>query len=149
MTKKSPAFGDKTRNYLTLRNWTYDHGANLWSTKDRSYINRPWLEALHIQMFFDAEQLIDRMDGVCTWKQQDPWEYGDGTHTTSCNEMHAFTDGGVADNHYKFCPYCGKRIFAILHEFPKEEEDDVCVSECRDHSELCFGCDKVRPFKES
>lgn len=46
----------------------------------------------------------------CTWAEcnDDMCEY----HETSCGEAHVFTTGNLADNNYKYCPYCGKKIKA-------------------------------------
>ena len=34
-------------------------------------------------------------------------------YETSCGKAEEFTNGDIEDNHYNFCPYCGKRIKEI------------------------------------
>jgi len=46
----------------------------------------------------------------CRWKQDDS-----GDWFTRCGEAWSFTDGGVAENRIKFCPYCGKTICAVIY----------------------------------
>jgi DNA-directed RNA polymerase subunit RPC12/RpoP len=47
-----------------------------------------------------------------TGKKFCAWEFNedDGTHETQCGQTHYFPEGGIADNRYVFCPYCGRRI---------------------------------------
>ena len=42
----------------------------------------------------------------CIWKYDDI----DNLWDTSCGEKQYFIEGDVAENKYKFCPYCGKKI---------------------------------------
>jgi len=42
---------------------------------------------------------------LCIWAED-----ADGNWETSCGEMHCFFNGGVEDNEYRHCPYCGRRI---------------------------------------
>jgi hypothetical protein len=49
---------------------------------------------------------------VCVWAQ----DYDeDSVYDTSCDNRHEFITGGVTENNYVFCPYCGKKI----KEMPK------------------------------
>lgn len=42
----------------------------------------------------------------CIWIYDDV----DDKHDTSCGEGHCFLEGGVAENKYIYCPYCGGKI---------------------------------------
>jgi hypothetical protein len=57
---------------------------------------------------------INRNEAVCDWTQN-----GDGYHKTGCNKDFLFTEDGVEENGFCFCPFCGKAIFEIKY---KEEE---------------------------
>ena len=41
----------------------------------------------------------------CLWEIDE-----DGCFETGCDEKHMFIEGGIQDNRYKFCPYCGGEI---------------------------------------
>ena len=41
----------------------------------------------------------------CEWNDDD-----EGMFETECGNAFVFTDGGPADNGFRFCPYCGKPI---------------------------------------
>ena len=60
----------------------------------------------------------------CTWFEDaddySAWE-------TSCGNMFQFTDGGPAENHAKFCMYCGKPIESKPHKADDDEEDDAAL----------------------
>lgn len=45
------------------------------------------------------------MDKQCEWTPDD-----ESTWNTACKKVFAFTDGGVADNGFEFCPFCGGAI---------------------------------------
>ena len=52
----------------------------------------------------------------CDWRkdgfhmsEHDYWE-------TGCNNMFQFNNGGPKENHFKFCPYCGKLIEEVKDE---------------------------------
>jgi uncharacterized Zn-finger protein len=49
----------------------------------------------------------DKKQGMCTWKEDE-----DGHWWTDCKHIHSFFDGGVDDNEYLYCPYCG----AVINE---------------------------------
>lgn len=41
------------------------------------------------------------------------WEIYDSDNRifmTECGELHEFIEGGIEENEYKFCPYCGGEI---------------------------------------
>lgn len=51
----------------------------------------------------------DRDSKTCEWEERKKYdEYG--VYDTSCNNTQYFSDGGIKENEYKYCPYCGKRI---------------------------------------
>lgn len=43
------------------------------------------------------------------WEDHDYWE-------TSCDNLFQFNDGGPKENHFEYCPYCGKRIDEVDDE---------------------------------
>lgn len=45
------------------------------------------------------------MSDTCEWKYDN-----DGYWHTECSNAYFFELGGPADNHYRFCPYCGMEI---------------------------------------
>jgi hypothetical protein len=55
----------------------------------------------------------------CKWVlvSETDYEYWD----TDCGESFQFNDGTPSNNHFNFCPYCGKPIEQVE---PKEELDD-------------------------
>ena len=46
----------------------------------------------------------------CEWTED-----FDGNWDTACGDKHVFFDGTPAENHHRFCPYCGKPIKAVLY----------------------------------
>jgi len=42
---------------------------------------------------------------MCRWFEDD-----DGNWHTDCDEIHVLIDGGPADNHMRFCCYCGAKL---------------------------------------
>lgn len=42
---------------------------------------------------------------TCEWKQD-----GEDSWPTACGHNFYFSDGGVADNGFEFCPFCGGHI---------------------------------------
>ena len=63
-----------------------------------------------------CRMVVERVQEKCRWKQDDT-----GDWFTRCGEGWTFTDGGVAENRIKFCPYCGKPIEAVEYKEPMEE----------------------------
>ncbi len=47
----------------------------------------------------------------CTWEYDEHYDYWE----TGCGNNHVFAAGGVKENGYKYCPYCGKEINAEYH----------------------------------
>ncbi len=41
----------------------------------------------------------------CCW-----WQDEDGVWDTACDNRHEFIEDGPKENHYHFCPYCGKPL---------------------------------------
>lgn len=48
---------------------------------------------------------------TCVWK----WEY-DGFYYLSCGNAFQFTEDGIRENSFKFCPYCGKLIEEVVED---------------------------------
>ena len=44
----------------------------------------------------------------CVWTDENDG-YFDG-YKTACGQIQYFDNGGISDNKYKFCPYCGGKI---------------------------------------
>ncbi len=62
-----------------------------------------------------------QQDKVCQW-QHNSSEYGD-YYDTASGQAFAFEVEGPIENHYKFCPSCGK-VLEILEPEVEEEEAD-------------------------
>ena len=77
-------------------------------------IKLPFLYSSDLLAFCRA--VVERVQEKCRWKQDDT-----GDWFTRCGEGWTFTDGGVAENRIKFCPYCGKPIEAVEYKEPMEE----------------------------
>jgi rRNA maturation endonuclease Nob1 len=45
----------------------------------------------------------------CPWSR-DSYDYHD--YLTGCGHAFTFNDGGPKENDFKFCPYCGDRIWS-------------------------------------
>ena len=52
---------------------------------------------------------------LCTWRVND-----DGCYESSCKQAFEFTCDGPKENHFAYCPYCGKRIKDAASEARKE-----------------------------
>lgn len=59
----------------------------------------------------ESQQEISQQDTThkCQWRIDDDWQE-DTVHKTTCGHSHLFTAGDIADNEYKYCPYCGLAI---------------------------------------
>ena len=49
---------------------------------------------------------------ACGWKEND-----DGQYETMCGHSWEFISAGPAENKATFCPYCGKAIRVLAHQF--------------------------------
>ena len=67
------------------------------------------------------EAELEKRDGFCEWKLND-YFHEDDYYDTSCGETGCFMEGGIKDNNYKYCPYCGKEIKEITPDPPQEDE---------------------------
>lgn len=45
---------------------------------------------------------------LCEWALN-----GDGDYDTGCKNRFQFIDAGPTENHFQFCPYCGKEIESL------------------------------------
>lgn len=78
-------------------------------TMDRTDLNpQQWLthaqeEAMDLAVYL--EKLI-RLNGVCKWGPT--WE--GGQYPTGCDNVFEFTNDGIKENDFEFCPYCGRKI---------------------------------------
>ena len=52
----------------------------------------------------------------CIWTQDD-----DGVWHTACGQAHVFDTAGPAENHHRYCPYCGKPL--VEKPAASDEED--------------------------
>lgn len=51
---------------------------------------------------------IEQVTFPCVWTDESTeWE---SWYSTACGEGFYFEDGGISENKFKFCPYCGFRI---------------------------------------
>ena len=55
-----------------------------------------------------ARKRVNEMK-TCKWHKPHP-EYEDVYYETSCKHSFMFNDGGVEDNGFDYCPYCGEEI---------------------------------------
>lgn len=53
----------------------------------------------------EIKKLSSNMMKACVWEPE-----SEDTHLTGCDKNFTFTDGGVADNGFEFCPFCGGHI---------------------------------------
>ena len=59
-------------------------------------------------------------DNICQWKLTYDEISEEEYYETSCGQSEIFSEGDIEDNHYKFCPYCGKRIREMKYERNKD-----------------------------
>jgi len=50
----------------------------------------------------------------CVWEQETDFDDGEGTFETSCDNAFVFNEGGIYENDFKFCPYCGGAIMVTV-----------------------------------
>ena len=71
-------------------------------------------EAPTVRMLeYEAEQALAELKELtqeksCVWTDENDG-YFDG-YKTACGQIQYFGGGGISDNKYKFCPYCGGKI---------------------------------------
>ncbi len=51
---------------------------------------------------------------TCKWKNQEEMDGIDSHYSTECGTFQWFEGGGIVENHYVFCPYCGRVIVGGL-----------------------------------
>lgn len=56
---------------------------------------------------------------TCNWSHHDN-DNMPGTFDTGCKQLFSFTEEGINENRFVFCPYCGGKIHAV----PLSEPDD-------------------------
>jgi hypothetical protein len=74
--------------------------------------------------------LSSGLTAFCEWREQDPWGAMPGTHESACGEAWAFTEGGPAENNFRFCHGCGKPVTVIPFPAPAPTP-----AKCRNQSE--------------
>lgn len=52
------------------------------------------------------------MTQTCSWSPYDDFDMP-GTFDTSCGNIFSFTEEGIKENNFKFCPYCGGEIIEV------------------------------------
>lgn len=45
--------------------------------------------------------------------------------TSTCDQLFQFTTGGIAENGFKFCPYCGGRIIPNRNPYNEQKTTDA------------------------
>ena len=48
----------------------------------------------------------------CKWKLET--DFDDDHYETECGEAICMLEGTPQENHYKYCPYCGKEALAVM-----------------------------------
>ena len=66
-------------------------------------------------------EVIVQLAGTCNWL----FENDENTmaYKTDCDNLFQFTNGGVDENHFKFCPYCGKLINEVIVNYERFDEE--------------------------
>jgi len=54
-----------------------------------------------------------KMDKECKWTEDDA-----GDWDSDCGDSFIFNNDGPVENHFKFCPYCGRKLKQI--NWPEE-----------------------------
>lgn len=63
------------------------------------------------------------MTDLCNWTQEDD-DWGTyGPYETDCGRSFNIIDGTPADNEFKYCCYCGKKL--IGHPFVWSDNEDT------------------------
>ena len=53
----------------------------------------------------------------CRWQED-----ADGNWDTACGETWTMIDGTPSENHYRFCPGCGKGLLELRYVEPEEKD---------------------------
>lgn len=59
--------------------------------------------------------LVNLQPVYCSWDCDGGREDG-GYYESDCGYTFSFTDDGLEENGFKFCPFCGKPIQAVYHD---------------------------------
>jgi hypothetical protein len=91
---------------------------NKTGTAERSLPYQEWLEKKAIQV---QAKVIVKLADTCDWL----FENDEMTmaYKTDCDNLFQFTNDGVKENHFKFCPYCGKPINEIIVNYERFDEE--------------------------
>jgi DNA-directed RNA polymerase subunit RPC12/RpoP len=63
------------------------------------------------------------MTNTCKWELDVNFDESI-CYDTSCGEAQFFTEGDIAKNSYRFCPYCGGKIVEVVLAGELGEEKD-------------------------
>lgn len=64
--------------------------------------------------------IVTSEEPICTWTYDDyhcKWD-------TGCDDAFCFENDGPADNHYRFCPACGRRIVEVRTAVDGEDDEE-------------------------
>lgn len=64
-----------------------------------------------------AALLVSAAD-TCLWRLDD-----DGYYATQCGQAYTAFDEGLSENHYRYCPWCGRAIVEA-HDAEEQSEDE-------------------------
>lgn len=59
---------------------------------------------------------------TCIWNKMEDGE--EGYWDTSCGTSHLFFGGTPFDNHFLFCPYCGKKLEENKNEHTQSQDTE-------------------------
>jgi rRNA maturation endonuclease Nob1 len=62
------------------------------------------------------------MTETCKWRKNGFHMAEHNFWETSCDNLFQFNNDGPKENHFVYCPYCGKEI-KIIAEEPEDEDD--------------------------
>lgn len=61
---------------------------------------------------------IDQAKGICLWRLD-----VDGYYATQCGQAFTAFAEGLNENHYRYCPWCGRAIVEA-HDDEEQSEDE-------------------------
>lgn len=64
-----------------------------------------------------ADMVLNAAD-TCLWTL-----HADGYYETQCGQAYTAFDGGLDENHYRYCPWCGRAIVEA-HDAEEQSEDE-------------------------